>query len=90
VVILIDGEFEKRLRVDSDPRFCPDLAHDYFDLTEWRLDRGGAVLVGDSDRAASDIPAANDRNSPAATRLTISISHEDREHSRQEDIIQQG
>jgi hypothetical protein len=86
---LRDGDLDKNVHVDRDPRLRPDPVDDDLDLSERRLDRGDAAPVGDGGCATSDEPATVDHDLLTGAGRAALSTDDDSERSLQEDVILQ-
>jgi hypothetical protein len=83
---LTRDDLDDRFEVHADPRLLADPADADLDLAERGLDRGGAVIVGDGRRAASDEAARADRDALAATGNAVTPADDHRQQSLEEDV----
>jgi hypothetical protein len=87
--VLWEGDLDKNVDVDRDPRLRPDRVDGDLDSSERRLDRGDAAPVGDGGCATSDEPATSDDDLSTGARRATRSTDDDRERSLQEDVILQ-
>jgi hypothetical protein len=67
-----------------------DIANAYFDFSEGRLDRGGAVRVGDCGGSTSDEAAAADADRLVAARPAVATADDDGDDTFEENVIFEG
>lgn len=87
---LPDRNVDHSLRVHCHPCILAYPANGDLHHTEGSLDRGHAVCVRDGDRRASDEPTPADPYSLTNPWSAISPMDDDRQRSREKDIVLEG
>ena len=87
---LIDRQFHDRFQVDGDPDFFAHVVDADLHLPQRRLDRGGAVCIGDGRRAASHKAASAEEHATVSSRPSIGAADHDRDPALEKNIPLEG
>jgi hypothetical protein len=87
---LTERDFNDGFEVDADPGFLDHGADGDFDLAQGRLDRGGAITVGDGGGSASDKAAAFDDHALAGAGAAVGAGDDDGQAALEKHVVFEG